>query len=191
MNLAFLILSLFLYTSRPGQLQTTVTWTKETALHPDEVIYFEPGENLVWDDFRGTPPPGDRAAAVTVSGFGYQANVRTSGGSGNLDIKVYCYFHKDKSWVKPGRNTPYILKHEQHHFDISYIAASIFLEKLRSANFTTSNYDHLLAQIYDESTDIMNSMQDDYDGQTKNGQLRNMQAEWNNTVDTQINDIIR
>ncbi len=191
MNIAFIILSLFFYTHSDNQLQTSVTWTTDTSLPTSDVQYYLPGNLLVWDDFKGQYTVNDRAAAVTVSGFGYQANVKTSGGSGSLDIKVYCYFHKNKSWVKTGRNTPYILKHEQHHFDISYIAATIFLQKLQNAKFTTANYDALLAQIYNESTAIMNSMQDDYDGETKNGQLHDIQAKWNDTVEEKINNITR
>src|SRR5690349_11405569 len=132
MNLAMLLFSLFLYSENHNHLQTRVSWTKETSLSPSEVVYFEPAKSLDWDDFAGNPPEGGRAAAVTVSGFGYVANVNTRAGSGIIDIKVYCYFHKNKSWVKPGRNTDYILSHEQHHFDISYIAANIFAEKLKS-----------------------------------------------------------
>ncbi len=191
MNIAFIILSLFYYTHTDIQLETSVSWTTSTNLSAADVEYYQPENLLKWEDFKGKPTSEDRAAAVTVSGFGYQANVKTSGGSGSLDIKVYCYFHKNKSWVKPGRNTPYILKHEQHHFDISYIAATIFLEKLHNAKFTTNNYDALLAQIYEESTSVMNSMQDDYDGETKNGQLRDVQAKWNNTLDDKLIELIR
>ncbi len=167
-------------------MQTSVTWTTETSLPATEVQYYEPGNLLVWDDFRGAYNSESRAAAITVSGFGYQANVKMNGSSGSLDIKVYCYFNKNKSWVKPGRNTPYILKHEQQHFDISFIAATYFLQKLQKAKFTTSNYDTLLAQIYTESTGIMNDMQNDYDGETKNGQLHDVQAKWNDTVEEKI-----
>ena len=191
MNLALLILSIFFYTENNNHLQTNVSWTTETSLSPREVVYFDPSQNLEWNDFTGTPADGGRAAAVTVSGFGYLANVNTRAGSGVIDIKVYCYFHKNKSWVKPGRNTSYILSHEQHHFDISYIAASIFTEKLKNASFTSGNYDQLLSKIYDESTAVMNKMQDDYDGETKNGQLRDVQAQWNENVDAQINRITR
>lgn len=191
MNLALLIFSLFFYSENHSHLQTNVSWTTDTSLLPDEVIYFEPGKNLDWADFTGTPPEGGKAAAVTVSGFGYLADINTNGGSGNIDIKVYCYFHKNKSWVKSGRNTSYILEHEQHHFDISFLAANIFTEKLKHAEFTSGNYDKLLSKIYDESTAAMNKMQDDYDGETKNGQLHNIQERWNEIVDTRINNVIR
>jgi hypothetical protein len=99
---------------------------------------------------------------------------------------VYCYFNKNKSWVKPGRTTDYILQHEQHHFNISYIAAKIFQDKLKEADFTLSNYNTLLPQLYNEACAVMNKLQDDYDGETKNGQLNDKQDRWNNYVDTAL-----
>lgn len=191
MNLALLILSLFFSSGKDNPLQSNISWTKNTSFAAADVVYFEPGNDLKWSDFSGTPPEGGRAAAVTVSGFGYQANVNTRAGTGNIDIKVYCYFNKNKSWVKPGRTTVYILKHEQHHFDISFIAACVFIEKLKSANFTSGNYEALLSKIYGECTALMNNIQDSYDGETKNGQLRDIQAQWNDNLDVQINSFIR
>jgi len=165
-------------------------WTEESSLPSKEVIYYSPDKSLVWNDFKGSPVEG-RAAAVTVSGFGYKANINTKNGKGQLNIQVYCYFNKNKSWVKPGRTTPYILTHEQHHFDISYIAARVFVNKLQNAVFTSSNYNVLIPRIYNESCEIMNKMQDDYDGQTKNGQLKDIQAKWNELLDQKITLITR
>mgnify|MGYP000957699006 FL=1 len=138
-------------------------------------------------------PPADNGpvAAITVSGFGYVADIKTSGNKGELNIRVYCYFNKNKSWVKPGKNTAYILTHEQHHFDISYIAACIFIDKLQNTTFTKSNYNELLPRIYNESCDIMNKMQNDYDGQTKNGQVADAQEKWNQFIDDRIQFITK
>lgn len=173
-----------------SQLQTTVSWTKQSSLPQSQVIYYSANESLAWEDFIGIPFES-RAAAVTVSGFGYKADVKTVGGKGLLTIKVYCYFNKNKSWVKPGKKIPYILTHEQHHFDISYIAANIFIEKLKSTVFTIANFNQLLPKIYKESCLIMNNMQDEYDSQTKNGQLRDVQYKWNDLVDKKIIQITK
>lgn len=186
----FSIISFFICLCTQAQLQTAVVWTEQSSLPRAEVIYYSPDESLVWDDFKGSPFES-RAAAVTVSGFGYKADVKTVGGKGQLTIKVYCYFNKNKSWVKPGKTIPYILTHEQHHFDISYIAANIFVEKLRSTVFTVSNFNQLLPKIYNESCLIMNKMQDEYDGQTKNGQLRDVQGKWNDFVDKKISQLTK
>ncbi|RYY08590.1 MAG: hypothetical protein EOO04_39800 [Chitinophagaceae bacterium] len=184
MNLITLLLSFFIGFNAPvnDSLATRVQWTEQSPMPASEVIYFSSDRPLVWKDFKGTPVEG-RAAAITVSGFGYRARVNTANPDHQLDIQVYCYFNKNKSWVKPGRTTDYILRHEQQHFNISYIAARIFQDKLNEAEFTLSNYNTLLPQLYNEACAVMNKLQDDYDGETKNGQLHDKQDHWNNYVD--------
>lgn len=190
MNIISLLLFYFLQLSIPASdaLDTTVVWTEQSPMPASEVIYFNPDRKLKWSDFRGTPVEG-RAAAITVSGFGYRARVTTGDLENKLVIQVYCYFNKNKSWVKPGRTTDYILEHEQKHFDIAYIAARIFESKLAEANFTISNYNDLLQKIYDDSSLIMNKMQEDYDRQTRNGQEKEKQMEWNSMVSESLASI--
>ena len=36
---------------------------------------------------------------------------------------------------------------------------------------------------------ILKKMQDDYDGQTKNGQLKTIQADWNDKIDKQLKSL--
>ena len=191
MRVLIILFFSFIYTTAQSQLITNVTWTEESSLPASEIIYYSPERTLVWGNFLGTPQEGGRAAAVTVSGFGYKAGLKTKNTTGELNISVYCYFSKSKSWVKPGKTIPYILTHEQHHFDISYIAARVFAQKLKDAGFTTANYNVLLPRIYNECCDLMNKLQDDYDAQTKNGQLKDMQEKWNNFVDEKISVITK
>ena len=169
-----------------AQLNIKVQWTQQTTMPASEIIYYDPANKLVWENFRGKPVEGGRTAAITMSGFGYNASMRSSGQKGQLDVQVYCFFNKNRSWVKPGRNSSYILNHEQHHFDVSYIAANIFIDKIQSAVLTNSNYNVLISRIYDDCIGIMNKMQDDYDGQTKNGQEKEIQAKWNKFIDDKI-----
>ena len=84
----------------------------------------------------------------------------------------------------------YALLHEQHHFDITYIATCLFMKKLKAANFTMSNYSNLIDKINDECYVELEKMQNDYDGQTKNGQLKDVQAEWNKKIDQQLAALI-
>lgn len=162
-----------------AQFSTNVYWTEQTAMPTSDVIYYNPARPLSWKDFRGNPDAASKASAVTASGFGYKADYRNTGSKTNINISVYCYFNRNNSWVKPGRTTDYILNHEQQHFDISFIAASIFVEKLKAATITRSNYSVVLPNLYKECCTIMNKLQDEYDGQTKNGQIREEQERWN------------
>jgi hypothetical protein len=178
---------LFIATGLKAQFVTNVFWTDQTDMPVNQTIYFNPSKLLLWNDFRGVPNQGGNVAAITSSGFGYKASMKSNGSKGQLNIAVYCYFSKDKSWVKPDKKTAYILNHEQHHFNISYIAASIFVDKLKRSNITASNCNSLLPKIYQECCDIMNKMQDDYDGQTHNGQVKEVQAKWNSYLTEKLN----
>ncbi len=192
MKLLILLFSLVFVNCSFAQLSTNVTWTEQSSMAPSTVVYYNPGKNLTWGDFQAQPPNENGiVAAMTVSGFGYNAGVRTVNGKGELNVSVYCYFNKKKSWVKPGKDNAYILTHEQHHFDVSYIAAAIFIDKLQSTKFTTANYNVLLPRIYNECCDIMNKMQNDYDGQTKNGQAKDEQSRWNALLDSKVDAVTR
>ena len=190
MKLFTLVFSFFFIQNSFAQITTNVTWTEKSDIPVNEVIYYRKSRKLNWDYFTGQVPENTGIiAALTVSGFGYGASLKTINGKGELNINVYCYFSKNKSWVKPGKNTLYILNHEQHHFDVSYIAAELFIDKLQSAKFTTGNYNELLARIYRECCDSMNKMQNDYDSQTKNGQVKDEQARWDGLINSRISAI--
>lgn len=187
-----LFLSLFVLAfSAKAQFALNVYWTEQTTMAGSETVYYSTGRPLVWNDFKGRPDNGSNAAAMTASGFGYKADFKSTGPKSQLNIAVYCYFNKNSSWVKPGKNTNYILAHEQQHFDISFIAAAMFFEKLRSSGINRSNYNVLLPRVYNEAVAIMNRMQQEYDGQTKNGQLKEEQAKWAAYVDKQLRSITK
>src|SRR3954468_18850480 len=67
---------------------------------------------LTWDDFLCEPKRNTDAVASTSTALGIAYQIK----GGKLSYQVTCKFSKQKSWglVK----TPYILAHEQGHFDI-------------------------------------------------------------------------
>ena len=174
-----------------AQFSSNVYWTEQTNMPPGETIYFTSSKALTWNDFKGRPDNSSVAAAITASGFGYKADFKSLGNKSQLNIAVYCYFSKKNSWVKPGKTTDYILTHEQHHFNISFLAANIFLEKLKTAGITKTNYNVLLPKLYNECVALMNKMQNEYDGQTKNGQLKDVQEQWNDYVTAKVKAAIK
>ncbi|MEJ7610526.1 MAG: hypothetical protein WKF88_05035 [Ferruginibacter sp.] len=162
-----------------AQFITNVYWTDESSRLNNDIIYYDPAKPLTWPDFKGVPGPPGPVAAITNSGFGYKAGMKSSQGTGQINIGVYCFFDKDKSWVKPGKDTKYILNHEQHHFDVSFLAAGVFMDKVRNAGLTPANFNTILPKLYRECCDLMNNMQHEYDGQTMNGQIEAIQEKWN------------
>jgi hypothetical protein len=166
-----------------AQVVTNVSWVEKSSLNAADVIYYNANKKLVWENFMGVPNKPNPVVAITSSGFGYNVDMHTSNGKGQINVAVYCYFSKPKSWVKAGKNTAYTLTHEQHHFDATYIAAKLFIEKIREAKLTTSNMNAVLTKLYNNSCSIMNKMQNDYDSETMNGQLKAKQEKWNSFFD--------
>jgi hypothetical protein len=172
-----------------AQLNVIVNWQQTMPPANSDTIYYNTNKKLTWKDFKGTPEDNSNALAITYSGFGFFAGMQSKNGKTDIGITVYCYFSKNHSWVKKGKESAYALNHEQHHFDVTYIATCLFIEKLKKAKFTRNNYNAVLNKIYAESQQLLLQMQNDYDGETKNGQLKNMQAVWNDKIEKQVNAV--
>ena len=169
-----------------AQVNVTVKWVQRTPPANSDTIYYNSIQKLKWPDFKGKPGLPEEALAVTSSGFGYMATMQYRNGKTNIGISVFCYFSKKSSWVRAGKESDYALTHEQHHFDVTYIVTNSFIEKLKATKFTANNYGQLLEKLYAESCRELEKMQNDYDGQTKNGQLKNIQARWNEKIEKKL-----
>ncbi|MGF2411423.1 hypothetical protein [Ferruginibacter sp.] len=183
-----LIFLVFLFTnlSALAQVNLTVKWAQHIPSANSDTIYYNSTQKLKWPDFKGKPGLPHEALAVTSSGFGYMATMQYRNGKTNVAISVFCYFSKKSSWVRAGKESDYALTHEQHHFDVTYIVTNLFIEKLKTTKFTSNNYGQLLENLYAESCRELEKMQNEYDGQTKNGQLKNVQARWNEKIEKQL-----
>ncbi len=185
--LLFFILSVF--TSK-AQTLVNINWQTVEPGNASDNIYYDIHHKLSWPDFKGQPDASSAAAAVTESGFGYKLSMSSSRGKTAINIIVYCYFDKNKSWVKKRMNTDYALLHEQHHFDVTYINALLFVQKLKAAKFNKSNCSTLSAKIHDDCFKALNKMQNEYDGETSNGRKPAVQAAWNKKIDQQLATLI-
>ena len=151
-----------------------------------QVIMYKPDQLLVWNDFQAKPVETSEAAAITNAGFGVKLAFRSIESSAQLLINVNCSFSRKDSWVKKNYKTDYILNHEQKHFDIAYIHTVQFMNKLRKAQFTVSNYATVIEKIYNETTGEMTKMQNDYDGETSHSRIAEKQSEWDAKVSKQL-----
>ncbi|MBN8833799.1 MAG: hypothetical protein ABS68_13705 [Niastella sp. SCN 39-18] len=184
--LIYFLFILVSITHTNAQLVTTISWTENTSMPEHEVIYYKPGNKLNWDDFKGKPRLEGNVAALTMSGFGYKSEISTIGNTGQLNISIYCYFNKPLSWVKPDKKTNYILNHEQNHFNLCFIVANQFFQRLKTSSITLQNYKSLLPKLYTEYTAVLNEMQNKYDAQTRNGQENGQQMQWDNLIMDQL-----
>jgi hypothetical protein len=183
----YFFISLFLVTNFScfAQVTVTVKWQQYTPTAKSDTIYYNASKKLTWLDFKGKPDPQSEATAITSSGFGYMAGMQSRNGKTAIAITVYCYFSKPNSWVR--NQSDYALNHEQHHFDVTYIVTNLFIAKLKAAKFNRNNYDNLIEKVYNESCRQLEQMQNDYDGQTRNGRQKNIQSAWNDKIEKQLN----
>lgn len=173
-------------TAVSAQLTVNVQWQTVIPGYSGDSIYYDFDRKLTWADFKGRPDAASPAGAITESGFGYRMSMKSFNNRTNINITVFCYFNKNKSWVKKGMRTAYALEHEQHHYDITYINTYLFIQKLSAAKLTRSNFSSMVEKLHDECFDALNKMQDEYDGQTSNGRIENMQMFWNKKIDAQL-----
>jgi len=168
------------------KLNVVVNYVTQDAAAGSNNILYAPGELLSWSDFKASPVEGHDAAALSNAGFGIKLMFRRLGDASQLTIAVSCSFSRKDSWVKRGNKTTYILNHEQKHFDIAYISTMLFIQNLKKATFTNTNYAALIEKIYNESAQAMSDMQNHYDGETSHSRIPEKQAEWDEKVNAHL-----
>jgi hypothetical protein len=173
-----------------AQLTVDIKWSNTANSKKNDSIFYNTSQKLTWENFKLNTTDKSDAAALTTSGFGYDAGLSMVGKKGTFTITVYCYFLQSKSWYKTGHKNDYVLNHEQKHFDIAYYGACLFMKKLKEAKFTTANYSSLLDSIYNDAYAAMNSMQDEYDDETDNGRNKIKQEEWNKKIEIKTKALI-
>ena len=183
----FLFINIFLSQALSAQkLQVEINYVVADAAEKRSLIYYSPSEKLTWNDFKGKPVLSSSAAAITNAGIGFKMAFRSRDNITTLNITVNCNFSMADSWVKEGRKTPYILNHEQHHFDIANINAMLFIQNLKTAKYNMNDYAKVIEKIYYQAQADLQTMQNAYDSETKNSQLQDVQELWNKKIDAQL-----
>jgi hypothetical protein len=170
-------------------LSAVINYTTSPNLDDKSLIFYNGKRKLNWNDFKATANDNSEAAALTSAGLGFNETFDYTDGKATLIVTVYCEFNPNESWVKPDGRNDYILKHEQHHFDISYINTLLFIKKLKEAKFTTTNYKQLIRDAYKEAGKKMFDMQNQYDTETHHGIIKEKQAEWSDKIDAELQSL--
>ncbi len=83
----------------------------------------------------------------------------------------------------------YSLGHEQLHFDITYLVAQRFKQRIRRLPLTRDDYDSMIQYEYLEAFREMNQLQDEYDGETRNGTNTSAQQEWRTRISHELETV--
>ncbi len=145
---------------------------------PGSDTIFYPARKLRWTDFRGTPSMRGPSAAVAFTSFAYEGSSLLRKDTLQITLRLQVFFIRSASWVRSGNMDSYSLAHEQLHFDITYLVARRFMQKIRQLPLTKEDYDSMIQYEYLESFREMNRLQDDFDGETRHGTIVSAQQEW-------------
>ena len=148
----------------------------------EELIAWSPHYKLTWADYKARPETGSDVAATTTTYIGIEYNINASG----FSYKIQCRFSKDRSWGL--HKTPYILSHEQGHFDIAEIFARKLHKAMRAYRFNQRTYQHDLKTIYEKLMNEKEAMQDEYDRETNHSINREKQAAWLIKIEQYLDD---
>lgn len=127
---------------------------------------------LTWDDFLCEPKRNTDAVALTSTALGISYNVSNN----QLNYEITCSFSKVKSWGL--LKTPYILAHEQGHFDITEIYARKLHQELLDYKFNRRTFRQDVNIIYDRVVKEKENLQFAYDGLTDHSRNKTVQKEW-------------
>ncbi|MBL0356823.1 MAG: hypothetical protein IPP72_07965 [Chitinophagaceae bacterium] len=184
------LITLLALSAGAQKIETSITYLSSIPDPGNNYIVYDRHRKLSIEDFKGKPEEESVAAAITNSGFMFKAGYRNVNGKATLSITVYCSFDKELSWMKQKAKTAYILSHEQHHFDITYIGTLLFIKKLKQVNFNQEKYKEQLHNLYNEVVIDMQKLQNRYDTETNNGILTDKQAMWNIKIDEQLASLL-
>jgi hypothetical protein len=140
---------------------------------------------LTWEDFKGIPDDENfpNALAVTNSGFGVQYS--GIGIFSKTKIFVKTVFITNGSWVRDEGRTPYVLTHEQIHFDITEIYARKLRKALAEANIKFLKRGDI-EEIYWKLHNEWEGRQSLYDIETQFGEKFETQRKWKSIIEIEL-----
>jgi hypothetical protein len=172
--------------ARAQKFTTVVNYVLTNGAPDKTTIFYDGKTKLVWDDFQGKPDNSVDFAALTSSGLGFNMEFNSSNDGETMVINVFCGYSKPESWVKPDKKTDYLLNHEQHHFDLTYIYTQEFIQKLRAADFTKKNYDKVINKTFIDCEKELEEEQTKYDDETHHSVIKDKQEAWNKKIEDEL-----
>ena len=145
-------------------------------------IFYQPGRKLEWNDFQGHVPAHPISGAVGYSSFAYEGGSLRKKDTLFINLTLQVFFIKRASWVTAPVRNEYGLAHEQLHFDITWLVARRFQQKISTMDLSADDYDSMIQYEYIESFREMNRLQEDYDKGTSHGINVTAQYQWQRAI---------
>ncbi|NIG52382.1 hypothetical protein [Chitinophaga sp. Cy-1792] len=147
-----------------------------------DTVFYSPFRKLTWNDFKGKPSSDGPSAALSYTSFSYEGSSRIYKDTLHISLQLQVFFIKSASWVRPEYETPYVLNHEQLHFDITRVVVERFKQRLKQTPLNRDDYDSVIQFQYLEAFREMNRLQYAFDRETHNGLNAAAQAVWHDKI---------
>src|SRR5690606_16567138 len=123
--------------------------------------------------------------ASTNTGISFQYSYSIKNGDVNVEYSVESFFNPEGSWYVPEKVSPYILRHEQAHFDISELHA----RKLRKNLEGKKCYKKVKSEIesiYQKVEQQRRAMQTKFDTESDHSRNEEKEIFWQKYIANQL-----
>ena len=171
----FITLSILLFSSSENPLVDNLTSNR---------IAWKQNYQLDWNDFKGLAQTSSSLDAYTMLGISLEVIGQKDG---KVDMGVFGYFEKNKSWVKSGEKTDNLLSHERKHFDLCEVYRRKLIKKLeakKSYDYDTFSDD--VGKMFNENFEAYTKEQERYDEETHHSQKKEDQIKWNKFITKEL-----
>lgn len=152
----------------------------------DDKIVFSKNSVLQIEDFTGRPDDLSDGAAATYSGFTVSYEMNNKAGPTIATVDVTPFMQRSQSWMKKEGKSPYVLRHEQIHFNITGYLTCQFIKAVETFPFTQENFKTEMNQLQKKYVTIISNTQHLYDDETQHGQDIAKQKEWDNKIEQEL-----
>ena len=147
------------------------------------LIEWNAGRKLTWNDFKAQPDKNSTNAALTSSRINIEFGYTNTG----LKYNIKCRFDKNLSW---GRiKNDYILAHEQGHFDIAEIHARKLNKSLKAYKFNNRSVAKDVNAIYESVIKEHHAFQSQYDQETDYSRNFKLQDKWLTKIQDELKNL--
>ena len=179
----FIPLSLLLFSIHQTQIDVEETTPVAEAADSPRIAW-DKNYTLKWKDFKGRADKYSTLDAYTMLGIELEVLGQKNG---KVDMGVFGYFEKNKSWVKSKEETGSLLSHEQRHFDLCEVYRRMMIEKLEARNpYSYDGFSNEVSTIFNEMFNAYTQEQARYDHETHHSQKKEIQADWNKFIESEL-----
>jgi hypothetical protein len=154
--------------------------------------FSQPYKKLTVNDFKGVPGSGgDAAVAYTFCSIEFSYTARPEKDYYVLTFYIKLIMNNDQSWMNLKKITTRemleeILKHEQGHYNISYMEQQELLRAVSRTVFR-ADYNRVANSIFDRIDAKYKLLNQNYDADTQNSTNRVQQHSWDAYFQQRLN----